>query len=154
MRIARTAAAAALTLGLASGLAPAQAAPAPVVAQVAAAPVKAAAAPANTKLTVNQPAAAKVGKTVQFKGKLTYKTSKGYKPLAKQEVRLLFPIPWEYNTAVLGKAKTSDKGEYTIRLKAEDWMEGSPMKVHVGYDGDSKYKASRSKTVNLKVSKK
>jgi hypothetical protein len=154
LRIARALAAAALTLGLASTLSPAQAAPvAPPVVQVVDAPVDATPTLAKTVLTAGvSKGKAKAGKNIRITGKLTREGKDGYRPLAKQRVQVIFPAP--DGVGLLGKAKTSKNGTYTAKVKAKKWMVGQEVTVYLVFDGNAKSAEAVSGPVVLKVTKK
>jgi hypothetical protein len=154
MRIARALAAAALALSLSSTLAPAEAAPRPssvITTQVTAAAASTS-AKAKTKISIKASAnKVKVGATVKYTGTLTRKTAKGYKPYAKQKVMLVLLAD---GRPILATAKTSASGQYTIKLKAEKWMEGADLMLSGIFDGNSKSQESWTGWFHLKVTKK
>jgi hypothetical protein len=154
LRIARALAAAALTVGLASTLSPAQAAPvAPPVVQVVDAPVDATPVLATTVLTAEvAKGKTKAGKNIRIAGKLTREGANGYQPLAKQRVLVVFPAP--DGIGLLGKAKTSKNGTYTVKVKAKKWMVGQELEVYLVFEGNADSAEAVSGPIVLKVKKK
>ena len=146
--VAKTAAAAALTIGLAAGAPAAQAAPTTAHAtysqHAVAAPAAKKAAKAATKISASGPATAKAGDDLTFTAKLTRKSGKKYKAYAGQKVALVVLDEQGGDTGqILLTKKTNKSGKVTFKVSSADTDPGD-YDFLVAYQGGSKAKRSES----------
>ncbi|MCW2811541.1 MAG: hypothetical protein JWP61_1999 [Friedmanniella sp.] len=154
MRIVQTLAAAALTVGLTAGLAPAALAAGPSTATAHSAsahhskkPVKAKHAKDQIKLDLHADDSATAGDTVALKGRLTQRTKKGFKPVAAQVVTVTLLDP--AGATVLGQATTSAKGTYTLSYVTTAGQVGTSLRLSASFAGSATAKAATSRVVTV-----
>lgn len=151
--VAKTAAAAALTIGLAAGAPAAQAAPTTAHAtysqHAVAAPAAKKAAKAATKISASGPSTAKAGDDLTFTAKLTRKSGKKYKNYSGQKLSLVVLDEQGSDTGeILLTKKTNKSGKVTFVLSSEG-VDAGAYDFLVAYKGGSKVKRSESAIITV-----
>jgi hypothetical protein len=160
--LAKTVAAAAVTIGLVAGAPAAQAAPltAPAASaahgySVGAAVATKKAAKAKTRLSASAPSEVKAGDDLTITAKLTRKSGKKYKAYAKKKLLLvLLDAPEAQSGGVIATKKTGKKGKVTFLLDTTDpSLAGKTFDFLVAYEGGSKAKRSESDVFSVSITR-
>ncbi len=157
MRLVRTIAAAALAVGLTTSLAPVALAAGPsTVAPTHSAsahhskkPVKAKHAKDQVKLDLRTAHSATAGDTLTLTGKLTHRTTKGYKPVVGKAVVL--SLVDAAGATVLSEATTTAKGGYTLTFATTADQAGTSARLATTFAGDTSLKAATSKVITVQL---